>query len=285
MAIIGFGEAGRSFATAGGWTAHAFDRLTDDPKTREAKYADYSAAGVRGVDSLAAAIEGVELILSMVTADQALVVAGTVAESIRAGVFFFDLNSVAPQTKRAGATLIEGAGGHYLDVAVLAPVNPAQLAVPLLLSGPQASAGAAMLAKLGFSRTHALDGEVGRASAVKMIRSIVVKGIEALTAECLLAADAADVRTEVLASLDASEKPMRWAERADYNLGRMIEHGERRSAEMDEVARTLDDLGVDASMARAASRWHKAIGELHLAGPIAGIGAKLPRVRAGTKMP
>jgi 3-hydroxyisobutyrate dehydrogenase-like beta-hydroxyacid dehydrogenase len=154
------------------------------------------------------------------------------------------MNSVAPGTKRSAARAVEAAGGRYVDVAVLAPVEPARLAVPLLLAGAAADEAMAALAQAGFTNLRVVGGEVGRASAIKMIRSVMVKGIEALTAEMMLAAEAAGVADEVLASLDASERPRPWPERAAYNLERMTTHGLRRAAEMEEAVRTLTALGV-----------------------------------------
>lgn len=154
------------------------------------------------------------------------------------------MNSVAPDTKRAAARAIEEAGGRYVDVAVLAPVEPARLAVPLLLSGKDAEEARAKLEARGFTNVRIVGSEIGRASAIKMIRSVMVKGIEALTAEMMLAADAAGVADEVLASLDVSERTVLWGPRAAYNLERMATHGLRRAAEMEEAVKTLTALGV-----------------------------------------
>jgi hypothetical protein len=161
------------------------------------------------------------------------------------------MNSVAPATKRAPRRRWRPAGGRYVDVAIMAPVNPARLAVPLLLSGAEAAAAAKALAALGFSHVRVVGPQVGEASSIKMIRSVIVKGIEALTAEAMLAAHAAGVAGEVLRSLDGSERPAPWAERADYNLDRMLVHGRRRAEEMEEVVRTLEGLGVEPLMTRA----------------------------------
>jgi 3-hydroxyisobutyrate dehydrogenase-like beta-hydroxyacid dehydrogenase len=101
---------------------------------------------------------------------------------------------------------------------------------------------------LGFTDVRVVGAEVGRASAIKMIRSVMVKGIEALSAEMMLAAAAAGVTDEVLASLDASEQAKPWAERVAYNVERMTTHGARRAAEMEESAKTLTALGVEPVM-------------------------------------
>jgi 3-hydroxyisobutyrate dehydrogenase-like beta-hydroxyacid dehydrogenase len=256
IALIGFGEAGIAFAGAWRANARAFDIKTDDPALAAAKRADYARAGIAGADTLAAALAGADLIVSLVTADQALAAAEAAAKSIAPGALYCDFNSVAPQTKQQAARLIEAAGALYADVAVMAPVHPAGLAVPLLVSGADACAA---LAALGFSPRR-IDGPVGRASAIKMLRSVMVKGIEALTAECFLAARTAGVADEVAASLDASWPGTDWAAKAEYNLGRMRTHGLRRAAEMEEVATTLEGLGQGSDMARATAEVQRRVG-------------------------
>lgn len=252
-------------AFARGLSASGFDRKLADPETRAAKLADFAALQTQPGLTNRQAVEGRAVILSLVTADQARVAAEETARSIAAGALFCDLNSVAPETKRRAAQAIEQAGGRYVDVAVMAPVHPLGRKVPLLVAGPHAEAGAAALATIGFTDVRIVGASIGAASAIKMIRSVMIKGLEALTAECLLAAEAAGVRDEVLASLDASERVRPWAERGAYNLERMIVHGGRRAEEMAEVVKTLDGLGTGSAMARATTQRQRAIGALGVA--------------------
>ena len=244
VALIGFGEAGETFARAGEWRGRAtgWDLLT----TRRAIMPE---CGVAASASAADALAGAELVLSLVTADAALGAAQECAPSLPKGGIWCDMNSVAPGTKRAAAQAIENFGGAYVDVAVMAPVDK-QLAVPLLISGPEAGRAEDLLRRLGFTETRIVGEEIGRASAIKMIRSVMVKGIEALTYECAAAADEAGVFEEVMASLDASERDWNWTRRVAYNRERMETHGVRRAAEMEEVCRTLSELGVDPVMSR-----------------------------------
>ena len=277
VALIGFGEAGRTFASAGGWTGRtrAYDRLTDAETTRDAKRADYVAAPVEGCATLADALSDAGIVLSLVTADQAPAAATAAATSISTGALYLDLNSVAPETKRAAARVLDAAGAHYVDVAVMSPVQPAALSAPLLVSGPQADRATQALRDLGFTKVRVVGDQVGRASSIKMIRSVMIKGIEALSAECVLAASEAGVLDEVVASLDASWPGADWGVRADYNLDRMMVHGLRRSAEMEEVVRTLDDLGVGSAMSRGTVVRQAAIGALALKPPPEGLTAKI----------
>lgn len=255
-ALIGFGEAGSTFARAGEWGAAV--RVWDIAADRRA------AAGVMGLggaQDAAGAFDGASLALSLVTADSALPAARDYAPLLPANAVWCDMNSIAPQTKQEAAKLIEAAGARYVDCAILAPVNPAGLAVPLLLAGEAANEAAQALATMGFSNIRVVGSEVGRASAIKMIRSVMVKGIEALTDELMAAARHAGVADEVLASLDASEKDWGWRPRAEYNLERMETHGFRRAAEMEEVARTLSALGVEPVMTQGTIARQRAAGE------------------------
>jgi len=245
VALIGFGEAGETFARAGGWSSRAvgFDLLAE-------RRAALVAIGATASRSAAEALCDAPFVLSLVTADKALAAAAAYAPMLAPGAMWCDGNSVAPETKRAAARAVEAAGGRYVDMAILAPVKPARLCVPLLLSGGAAGAAQDALVALGFTDVRVTGAEIGRASAIKMIRSVMVKGIEALTAEMMLAAEAAGVADELLASLDASEKALPWATRAAYNRERMETHGARRAAEMEEAVRTLESLGVEPVMTR-----------------------------------
>ena len=265
LALIGFGEAGTAFAEGFGATVdvRAFDIKILDPGTAAPLREAYRRHGVAGKEALADALADADLVISVVTADQALTAAAEAGGALRRGTLYCDFNSVAPATKRRAATLIEAAGGRYADVAVMAPVLPKRLAVPLLVSGPGCAAACARLAGIGFAPRPAGE-EIGRASTIKMLRSVMVKGIEALTAECFLACAHAGVLEEVAGSLDASWKGAGWLERADYNLDRMMVHGLRRAAEMDEVALTLADLGLPSEMAEAAAAVQRRLGALSL---------------------
>ena len=249
LALIGFGEAGSTFAKAAGWGANVavWDVL---PVRRQAA----AAMGLAAASCAQEAMAGAPLVLSLVTADQALPAARDYARHLSPGALWCDGNSVAPGTKRAAAAAAEAAGAGYVDTAILAPVNPPQLAVPILLAGPHADRAEVALRALGFRTLRSVGPEIGRACAIKMIRSVMIKGIEALTAEMMLAADTAGVTDEVLASLDASEKAQTWSHRVAYNLERMVTHGARRAAEMAEAASALQELGIEPVMTAAIVR-------------------------------
>jgi len=260
LAFIGFGEAARALVT--GWQAAppgpvaAYDIKQDSPETRPgiARAARQLAVSLPG--DAAGALRAADLVFSTVTANQAVAVARDHAGHLRDGALWCDLNSCAPEAKRAAAAHVERAGGRYVDVAVMAPVHPGLNMVPCLLAGPHAAAAARLLADLPMS-VRVVGDRVGHASAIKMVRSVMVKGLEALTAECVLAAVRAGVADEVIPSLARGEQGLDVAGRAAYNFERSLRHGERRAAEMQEVAATLADLGLPADMALATVNWQR----------------------------
>lgn len=265
--LIGYGEAGRSFAQGGAWRGSA--RVFDIKPMANACADD----GITCCASLAEALAGSAAALSLVTADQALIAAEQAAGALCHGALFLDMNSVAPQTKQQAAEVISASGGAYVDVAIMAPVNPARLAVPLLLSGPDAPRAGAFLGALGFTNARVVGDRIGLASTIKMLRSVMYKGIEALTAECLIACARAGVADEVIASFDEG-----WAQDANYRLDRMMVHGARRAAEMTEAARTLEALGVPALLTRGTAERQAAIGALGVGAPPATLADKLERL-------
>lgn len=250
----GFGEAGRSFAA--GWAGlhpmRAHDLKLADPAQAPALLEACAAHAVAPSDGAGVGTAGV--VFCLVTADQAAVAAETAAPHLAPGTLWLDGNSCSPATKARAAAAIEGAGGRYVDMAIMAPVHPAGHRTPVLISGPHEAAALEVAARFGM-RARGAGDRVGAASSVKMLRSVMIKGLEALSAECLLAARRAGVEEQVLASLMASDPGFDWPRRSAYNLERMVVHGARRAAEMQEVAVTLRELGLPDRMARATADW------------------------------
>jgi 3-hydroxyisobutyrate dehydrogenase-like beta-hydroxyacid dehydrogenase len=258
IAFIGFGEAANAFVS--GWALDVshqitgYDVKTDNPTTAPAMTAQYARAGVACARESHEALVGADYIFSVVTAEQALAAALAGAGGLQQGAFWFDCNSCAPDTKRRAAEIIQAAGGRYIDVAVMAPVHPKRHHVPLKIAGPHAEAGAIVLRSMDM-RPEVVGNEVGQASSIKMIRSVMIKGLEALTTECFLAARRAGVEDAVIGALEASDPDVAWRKRGSYNLERMMVHGARRASEMREVAITLADLGIPNHMSAASAVW------------------------------
>lgn len=257
IGFIGFGEAGHILASelaARNIHVQVYDRLLDQQATRQDMEKIAERCGVKLCASATEAAQGTTLVISAVTAGNALQVAQTIAPSLRPGQLFMDINSVAPATKQAARDAVEGRGARYIDAAVMAPVPLQRLKTPILLSGQAATELSPVLNSLGFN-TREVGGAVGVASAIKMCRSVMIKGLEALTTECLNTARHYGAETEVLASLHTSFPTMGWdAELPHYLISRVAEHGRRRAEEMQEVAQTVQAAGVQPSMSRAIAQ-------------------------------
>jgi 3-hydroxyisobutyrate dehydrogenase-like beta-hydroxyacid dehydrogenase len=261
IAIIGFGEAGGIFGrdlAKLGIEVSAFDTLLVSKRHRRHMLSKARECGVRVAANLYDCVRDSQLVISAVTAASALDVAKEAGAILRAGQTFLDINSVSPETKRKAARLIEpGAAkrskAHFVEAAVMAAVPGARLKVPMLLGGPKAAETAEQLTSLGMNAT-AFSNQIGLASAVKMCRSVVLKGIEALAVECLFAARHYGVEDAVLESLAATYPSIGWKDRLpDYLISRVAEHGRRRAHEMREVAQALRSVGIKPAMAMATA--------------------------------
>jgi 3-hydroxyisobutyrate dehydrogenase-like beta-hydroxyacid dehydrogenase len=262
VALIGFGEAGAILGAdlvSVGCDVSMYDILLDDAKTRPDMQARAERVHVRVHDSFAAAVARADLIISAVTASSSGDVAALAGKYLRAGQVFLDINSVSPGKKQSSCRAVEASGADYVESAVMAPVPPYRLKVPMLLGGRRAESLAARLTGFGMN-ARAISTEIGVASAVKMCRSVVIKGLEALTVESMRAARGFGAEQQVLASLHESFPSMGWDKGLpDYLISRVAEHGRRRAAEMREVARTLEDAGVEPTMASATARLQDAL--------------------------
>jgi 3-hydroxyisobutyrate dehydrogenase-like beta-hydroxyacid dehydrogenase len=254
IALVGLGEVGGILArdlSGGGAALSAFDIRFDDARSGPSRTA--ADAGVRVGSSAADVVAGCDLVISAVTAAQTLAAAQSVVAGIGKDAVFLDLNSASPGVKRDAADAIHAAGGRYVEAAVMSPVAPKRIATPMLLGGPHAEALLPELRALGFASTEFFSGEIGKASAAKMCRSVMVKGIEALLSESMLAARAYGVEETVLKSLDDLFPGPDWTKLSRYMISRTLEHGTRRAEEMREVARTVAEAGLDPHMSSAAA--------------------------------
>ena len=205
------------------------------------------------------AVRDADLLISAVTCSAALDVAKESAAALRAGQIHLDINSVSPDAKREMAACVEQSGAAFVEAAVMAPVPPQRLRVPMLLGGTRAAELAPRLQALGMD-AKAVSERIGVASAIKMCRSVIVKGLEALVVESMFAARHFGAEDAVLASLAASYPHMGWSEKLpDYLISRVAEHGRRRAAEMCEVAETLASAGIDPLMSLAAAERQDAL--------------------------
>jgi 3-hydroxyisobutyrate dehydrogenase-like beta-hydroxyacid dehydrogenase len=205
-----------------------------------------------------------ELVISSVTASSAVDVAKQAGRVLDEGQLFLDINSVSPKTKRKAAGYVDRGKGRFVEAAVMSAVPRKRLKVPILVGGPHAFKTAERLERIGMNATP-LSDQLGVASAVKMCRSVIIKGLEALVIESLFAARMYGAEDKVLDSLAASYPGMGWEDHLpDYLVSRVAEHGRRRASEMREVALTLQHVGIEPMMALATARRQE-----HLAGQMA----------------
>jgi 3-hydroxyisobutyrate dehydrogenase-like beta-hydroxyacid dehydrogenase len=271
VALIGYGEVGKILAEdlrAQGVAVSAYDLKLDTDQGQPLR--EHAARhGVVLAAGAAAAVHGVDLVVSAVTASQAVPVAQAVAPGLKAGTFFLDFNSASPGAKIRAAEIVNAAGGRYVEGAVMTSVPPYRIKVPLLLGGPDAAALAPQLHALGFAAKVANE-RLGVASATKMCRSIMIKGLEAMVIESFTTARHYGVEDAVVASLQETFPGIDWEKQGAYFFQRVIEHGRRRSEELREVAVTVQEAGLvphSASGTAERQAWVADLADAGLFGP------------------
>ncbi len=254
IALIGLGEVGRILAED--LSGKAVRLSAWDLKFTGASSVPSQSAIATAVHAARSAPEAVadcDLVISAVTAAQTLAAAQSVTAGLKHGAIFLDLNSASPNAKQQAAAAIEAASGRYVEAAVMSPVPPKRIATPILFGGRHAADFLPLAHDLGFTATSVFSAELGKASAAKMCRSVMVKGIEALLSESLLAARVYGVEDTVLNSLDDLFPGPDWPTLSRYMISRTLEHGTRRAEEMREVARTVAEAGIAPHMSAATA--------------------------------
>lgn len=254
LAFIGFGEVGQTFARdlkgRDDVAVAAYDLKFDIPEMRPDMIACARALGVRAAADPADAAREARVVISAVTAAAAGEVAAAAARYLHSGQIFLDINSASPNTKRSAAAHVAASGAQYVEGAVMAAVAGPGLKVRILAGGTAADAAAALLNPLGM-RLSPVATEIGRASATKLSRSIVIKGIEAILVQCAAAARKWDVEADVVASLQATYPGIDWPQQIEYAAERVATHGLRRAQEMREAGAMVAALGLDPVLCEA----------------------------------
>ncbi len=257
IGFVGFGEAAYHIAKGlrqpGIASITAFDIHTHTPGLGQKIQQRARETETRLVESNGELAQACDIMLSAVTANQAANAAGQNAPHLTPDHIYADLNSVSPGLKQSIARMIETSGARFAEIAMMAPVPPYGHKVPMLAGGNGAQAFVDRLAPFGIS-AEIVSREVGTAAATKMFRSIIVKGLEALLTECVLGASRYHADERVFASLAESFPGIQWKQLADYMVGRVVVHGERRAREMEEVAATLREIDIEPIMAEAIVR-------------------------------
>jgi 3-hydroxyisobutyrate dehydrogenase-like beta-hydroxyacid dehydrogenase len=270
LGLVGYGEVGRIFAAALRPQLAQLcvaDLKLDDPAQAPALRQHVQALGAEA-GSLQALCGQAELIVSAVTASSTLAVAEQAAAHIRPGCFFLDLNSASPGTKQQAARCIEAAGGHYVEAGVMTSVPPYGVRVPMLLGGARAAELAPQLKAWGMDATVVSD-QLGVASAIKMCRSIMIKGLEALVIESYATARRYGVEDHVLPTLAETFPSIDWHKQGAYFFSRVVQHGQRRADEMREAARTVQEAGFEPLMTAPIADKQQWVADLAAAGVFA----------------
>ena len=280
IGLVGYGEVGKIFAAGllsqpGVAGVSAWDLTFDRPDTQVAERAHAQQAGVTAQPSLAALCAASDLVISAVTASNTLAVAEAAAAHLRPGTLFLDLNSASPGTKQQCAVLIDGAGAHYVEAGVMTSVPPYGIRVPMLLGGAHAAALAERLRDWGMD-AKAVSDRLGVASAIKMSRSVMIKGLEALVIEAYTTARAYGVEDHVLPTLQETFPNIDWAGQGAYFFSRVAQHGQRRAEEMREAARTVAEAGFEPLMASAIATKQQWVADQARAGVLAGVAKGAP---------
>jgi 3-hydroxyisobutyrate dehydrogenase-like beta-hydroxyacid dehydrogenase len=267
VGLVGYGEVGRILAEdlrAQDVKVSAYD-LKLDGDLGKALREHAAGHGVTLVASHADLAATADFIVSAVTANQAVPAARACAPAIQEGSWFLDFNSASPRAKLNAAKLIDGAGGRYVEGAVMTSIPPYRIKVPLLLGGAGAGELAPLLGVLGFDAKVASD-QLGIASATKMCRSIMIKGLEAMVIESFTTARAYGVEDALLASLAETFPSIDWEKQGAYFFQRVIEHGRRRAEEVREVVETVREIGLTPWSAQGTAARQAFVADLADAG-------------------
>ncbi len=273
LAFVGFGALADAFAgglrRSGVTELRAYSRPREDRAAAAALRRKLRAAGVRSCATIEEAIAGAGTIVSAVPASAAAGVAAACAPLLSAGTLYVDPAPLAPAAKAELAALIEEAGSQYVDIAVLGTVAVSGAAVPLMAAGSGARRWSAIVAPLGFDVT-VIDGPAGRASLVKLLRSVYMKGRDALILEMLLAARRHGVEDAVVSSIRGPGEQVPFQDLAERVITSLALYAERRAVELSAAAELVAEAGVDPLATNGgAARLHW-LAELELRARFAG---------------
>lgn len=256
VGILGYGEAGPVFARRlreRGCCVSAYDLLLSAPITQKPMALRMKQDGIRCSQSARLLAAESDLILSTVTCGNAVSAALSLGDMSNTDLV--DLNSVGPSRKNEIAAVTAKSRGRATSGVAMDTVPQKGADVPLLLSGPYAPQVATTLCNLGLN-ARCVGSEHSTAAQMKLVRSIFIKGLEAVFVEGKSAADDLEIWDEVCASLTQTFPGLDWAEVVPYHIGRVKDHGARRASEMRECADMLREQGLDDTFTTAISARH-----------------------------
>lgn len=266
VAFIGFGELGAALARRlGGSGAHemrAWTRARPDLNATAlaARTERIRAAGVEPIAALEDALRGADAVLSVVSGTSSREVSERSAGLLDDGALYVDLTAAAVTDKEAGAEAVERSGGQYVDGAVLGTVAVPDATIPIVASGDGARELQQLASCEGIS-IEALDGPAGRATQLKLLRSVYMKGRDALVVETLLAARRCGLEERLVASIEGPGERVSFADLSDRVLRSLAVHAGRRAEELDSSADVVRETGIDPLLAPAAAETLRRVAE------------------------
>ncbi|MES1977399.1 MAG: NAD(P)-binding domain-containing protein [Pseudomonadota bacterium] len=247
IGIIGAGQLGTSLGKsllAQGVPKVLTYNLPSDTKARERA----ESAGMSWLDAPAGLSEA-RIIFSAVTADSAVHAAKACASSIHPDAVYIDLNSMGPNEKNAAAEVVTAAGRKFIDGAVLGAAADG-IKMPIIVSGHDAQAVAERLTMMGMN-VRAVGTKSGEAASIKIVRSVLAKGLEVLYVEALLSAHRLGVDTEVLKTFCDWLDMRPAAASAQILVTTHLLHAERRMHELDMSIAAVRETGVEPVLTQA----------------------------------
>ena len=258
LGFIGFGEAGYYLSSEfkeGEVEGYAFDTaaFTDDPRAEgvRRRAAENHITLVQSLEELAAACE---IVVCLTSAASALPIAKSIAPFMRANTVYADLNSASPKTKEQIAEAFRCSKGTFIEAAIMNAVPAKKTKVPILICGEGCEQVAARLNVTGMNVTALSGAKLGTASATKMLKSVLSKGVIALFTEAALVTEKYDLTETVFQSLWNTMNMMTYEKFCHYMVTQAAYHSERLGKEMGEVLATLDDLDENSIMTQAAKK-------------------------------
>lgn len=255
LGFIGFGAASfgltKGLRQAGLEEVHFFDNMQDTPPYGEVICRRGVETGAIRAASVGELVARADVLISCVTGARALSAAGEAEPFLRANHLYADVNTASPSVKAGVARIVEKTGAAFCDAAMMGAIPSFLHRVPIVASGGGAARFQECLSPYGMN-IRVIGIEPGQASALKLFRSIFMKGLLALFIETLTATHRCGVDETVLASIAESLDGIPFLETARVQMTKGVVNAERMAHEMEEVIATLEELGVPAGMSRAS---------------------------------
>jgi 3-hydroxyisobutyrate dehydrogenase-like beta-hydroxyacid dehydrogenase len=268
IAFIGFGELGAALARrlrdSNGHEMRAWAREPSSPDALAVRERRLRSAGVDRCASLEHALRGADAALSVVTGTSSRALASRSAALLDDDALYVDLTTASVSDKEAGAEAVERGGGRYVDCAVLGTVAVPAATIPMAASGRGAREWQRLLARCEGLSLDLLEGPAGQATRLKLLRSVYMKGRDALIVETLLAARRCGLEDRVVASIGGAAERVSFADLADRVLRSLAVHAARRADELDSSSDVVRAAGLDPLLAPAAAEVLRRVAEAEL---------------------